>query len=44
MYEFSAHNVNTDEYKTVWGYDWKDAKRRHQLGDDWEYTDCEYVD
>lgn len=44
MYEFEAYNETTSETRIVWGYSWKDAKKRHNLGDDWEYLSCEYVD
>ena len=44
MYEFYAYNESTGEQKIVWGYDWNNAKKRHNLSDDWTYTDCEYVD
>ena len=44
MYEFEAYNEATHETRTVWGYNWEDAKKRHRLGDGWEYLGCEYVD
>ena len=44
MYEFEAYNERTGERRTVWGYDWQNAKKRHNLSNEWTYDNCEYVD
>lgn len=45
MYEYYIENQLSGETTTIWGYDWKDACKRHSINPEhWRVLYGEYID